>query len=250
MPNLRLTSLDLGDHSFASKENRLALIQLLQSPQCSTLQHLSLSMLKLGTEGLRLVCRTIRHSTAPLKSLDLSTSDANASATPALAAALLSKPTLETVHLDYNFFRLTAGDLVLRTLSALPNLHAASLRGTQLNSTSVPGALALIRAVGARGGAIKLNLDHNYFSDDGVEQLLEAAEDHRVPLGPFDFNDPSITEEDYDEENEDVEDTDQHEMQMETAMLRAATAEIKSSAAAVEAAVADLTATVQNQLNV
>jgi Ran GTPase-activating protein (RanGAP) involved in mRNA processing and transport len=250
MPDLRLTSLDLSDNSFGSHESVLALARFLRSPQCSTLEHLNISMTQLGTEGLRLVSRAIRHSAAPLKSLDLSISDANVSATSSLAAALLSKPTLETVLLNHNFFRHAGGDLVFRTLAALPALLTASLNGTQLNSTSVPGAIKLIRAMGVRQG-VKLNLNSNYFSDDAVEQLLEAGEDSHVALGTFDDNDADMEEEYYDEEYDDVEDEDQHEMQVEAALLSAAASEAgaaAASAAACDAAVAELAATVQTEL--
>ncbi|CAA0828105.1 RAN GTPase-activating protein 1 [Striga hermonthica] len=164
----------------------------------SDLSELYLSYLNLEDEGSIALADALKKSAPSLEVLDMAGNEITAKAAPALASCIASKQFLAKLNLSENELKDEGAILIAK---ALEEGHG-QLCEVDMNTNLMrrAGARRLAQAVVGKPGFTLLNIDGNYISDEGIDEVRDLFKNCPNVLGPLDDNDPEG--EDYDEEEE------------------------------------------------
>ncbi|GAU40753.1 hypothetical protein TSUD_26330 [Trifolium subterraneum] len=191
-----LKKLDLRDNMFGV-EAGVALSKVI--PLFVDLTEIYLSYLNLEDEGAEALANALKESAPSLEILDMAGNDISATAAVSVAACVSSKQFLTKLNLSENELKDEGAALISK---ALEGGHG-QLNEVDLSTNLITwsGAKLLAEAVVQKPGFKLLNINANFISDDGIDELKKIFKNSPDMLGPLDENDPEG--EDIDEEAED-----------------------------------------------
>ncbi|KAM0071670.1 putative WPP domain, leucine-rich repeat domain superfamily, WPP domain superfamily [Helianthus debilis subsp. tardiflorus] len=197
-----LKKLDLRDNIFGV-EAGVALSKTVSL--LTNLTEIYLSYLNLENEGSLAIVNALKDSAKFLEVFELAGNDITAEAASALAEFIVArKESLVKILLSENELK---DDGVITIAKALeedfPRLTEVDLSTNMIRRA---GARVLAQAVVGKPGFKVLNINGNYISDEGVEDVKEIFKNSPDLLGPLDDNDPEGEE--YNDEDEDAADED------------------------------------------
>ncbi|KAL1825939.1 hypothetical protein ACET3Z_012717 [Daucus carota] len=180
-----LKKLDLRDNMFGI-ESALALCKAL--PGCPNLSELNLSYLNLADEGCIALANALRESATLLKVLEMSGNEITAKAAPALSSLITSQRLLLKLNLSENELK---DEGAIQIANALEQ-GCAHLYEVDLSTNLIrrAGARVLAQTVIAKPGFKLLNIDGNFISDEGVDEIKDMFKSSSAMLAPLDDNDP------------------------------------------------------------
>jgi Ran GTPase-activating protein 1 len=161
----------------------------------SDLTEIFLSYLNLEDEGAEALANSLKDSAPSCEVLEMAGNDITAKAAATLAACIAAKQFLAKLSLAEN-----EGAIVIS--KALEVGHG-QLTEVDLSTNSIRrvGARVLAQAVLHKPGFKLLNIDANFISDEGIDEVKNIFKNSPDMLGPLDENDPEG--EDLDDEAED-----------------------------------------------
>lgn len=192
---MHLKKLDLRDNMFGV-ESGVALSKVLSA--FTDLTEIYLSYLNLEDEGTEALADALKDSAPLLEVLEMAGNDITAGSTAALATCIGEKQFLTRLILSENELKDEGAILISK---ALAEGHG-QLTEVDLSSNSIrrAGARLLAQAVVNKPGFKLLNINGNFISDEGIDEVMDMFKDSPHLLGPLDENDPEG--EDLDEEAE------------------------------------------------
>ncbi|XP_057509011.1 LOW QUALITY PROTEIN: RAN GTPase-activating protein 1-like [Actinidia eriantha] len=181
----RLKKLDLRDNMFGV-EAGIALSKALFG--FTDLTEIYLSYLNLEDEGAKALVNALTNSAPSLEVLDMAGNDITVEAAPALVACISAKQTLTKLNLAENELK---DDGAIIIAKAFGEGHE-QLNEVDMSANSIrrAGARVLAQAVVHKPRFKSLNLNGNYISDDGIDELRDIFKHSPDMLGPLDENDP------------------------------------------------------------
>nr|XP_043637143.1 RAN GTPase-activating protein 2-like [Erigeron canadensis] len=193
-----LKKLDLRDNMFGV----IAGIALSESLLVfSNLTEVYLSYLSLEDEGTIAIVNALKNSASALEVLEMAGNDITSEAAPALAACLTAKnATLTKLVLSENELK-DIGAIVIANALFKDEFGKLTEVDLSTNEIRTAGARVLSQAVVGKPWFKLLNINGNYISDEGVDNLKEIFRKFPNVLGPLDDNDPEGEE--YDDDTED-----------------------------------------------
>lgn len=203
-----LKKLDMRDNLFGIAAG-LALSQVLSA--FSNLHEIYLSYLNLEDKGSIALGNALKEFAPSLEVLDMAGNEITSKAAPVLASCIASKQFLVKLNLGENELKDEGAILIAK---ALEEGHG-QLCEVDMNTNLIrrAGARCLAQAVVNKPGLKLLDINGNYISDEGIDEVKDIFKNCLCPnaLGPLDDNDPDG--EDYDEEGEEREGDIEHELE-------------------------------------
>ncbi|XP_028762186.1 RAN GTPase-activating protein 1-like isoform X1 [Neltuma alba] len=192
-----LRKLDLRDNMFGV-EAGVALGKVI--PAFADLTEIYLSYLNLEDEGAEAIAIALKESAPSLEILEISGNDISAKGAASLAACIASKQFLTKLNLSENELKDEGAILISK---ALEEGHG-QLNEVDLSTNAIrrSGARLLAQAVVRKAGFKLLNIDANFISDEGIDELKNIFKNCPHMLGPLDENDPEGEDNDVDDETE------------------------------------------------
>ena len=201
----RLKKLDLRDNLFGVDAG-LALSETL--PKLPDLVELYLSDLNLENEGTKAIANALKQSAPQLEVLEMAGNEINAKAAPHLAECLAAMQSLKKLTLAENELKDDGAVIIAKSLedghTDLKELDVST------NMLQRVGARCFARAVANKPAFVQLNINGNFISDEGIDEvkeILKAGKKSLDVLGSLDENEPD-GEPDDEEEDEDAEDNE------------------------------------------
>ncbi|KNA14282.1 hypothetical protein SOVF_108820 [Spinacia oleracea] len=206
---VNLKKLDLRDNMFGV-EAGVALSKALL--KYGNLTEVYLSYLNLEDEGTIAIANALKESAPLLEVLELAGNDVTPLAVSSLAECLASMPHLSKLNLAENELK---DEGVIQISKALEG-HS-QLKELDLNTNAVTrvGARVLAKLAVAKPGFQLLNIDGNYISDEGIDDVNEIFKKSPEKLGSLEDNDPEGGDED---EKESDQEGDGEESELESKM--------------------------------
>ncbi|CAO2186123.1 unnamed protein product [Urochloa humidicola] len=196
-----LKKLDLRDNLFGVDAG-IALSKTL--PNLPDLVELYLSDLNLENKGTLAIVNALKQSAPQLEVLELAGNEITAKAAPALAECLTAMQSLKKLTLAENELKDDGAVIIAKSLEAghtdLKELDVST------NMFQRAGARCFARAVANKPGFMQLNINGNFISDEGIDEvkeILKAGKNSLDVLGSLDENDPEGEPDDGDEEEDD-----------------------------------------------
>ncbi|KAL6500474.1 RAN GTPase-activating protein 2 [Orobanche hederae] len=201
-----LKKLDLRDNIFGV-EAGLALSEVLYS--FSDLSEIYLSYLNLENEGSIALVNALSGSAPSLKILDMAGNEITAEAAPILASCIASKQFLVKLNLAENELKDEGAILIAKALEE----GRGQLREVDMSTNLITraGTRRLALAAVGKPGFTLLNINGNYISDEGIDEVKYLFKNCPDVLGPLDENDPEG--EDYNEDGQDRGGDVEHELE-------------------------------------
>lgn len=200
-----LTKLDLRDNMFGVEAG----VALSKSVSVFTnLTEIYLSYLNLENEGTLALANALKDSASSLEVIDMAGNDITSEAAPALAACVTAKKeSLMKLNLSENELEDGGTIVIAKALEEdFPRLTKVDL---STNGIRRAGARVLAQAVVGKSGFKLLNINGNFLSDEGVDEVKKIFKNLPGVLGPLDENDPEGQKfDDKDDENGDDGDGD------------------------------------------
>ncbi|KAI4340216.1 hypothetical protein MLD38_025076 [Melastoma candidum] len=192
----QMKKLDLRDNMFGV-EAALALSKAISS--FADLTEAYLSYLNLEDEGAEAIAGALEKSAPSLEVFEMAGNNISAKGAAALASCITTKQFLTRLNLSENELKDEGAILIAR---ALEEGHG-QLSEVDLSTNSIrrSGARVIAQAVVQKPGFKLLNINANFISDDGIDEVKEIFKACPSLLGPLDENDPEG--EDLDEEADD-----------------------------------------------
>ncbi|XAR58542.1 hypothetical protein NMG60_11013976 [Bertholletia excelsa] len=189
-----LKKLDMRDNMF-DVEAGVALSKTLSN--FSGLTEIYLSYLNLEDEGSKALANALLESAPSLEVLDMAGNDITAEAASVLAVCVAAKQSLTKLNLSENELK---DDGAISIAKAFEE-HHNQLTEVDMSTNSIRrvGARVLAQAVVNKPRFKLLNLNGNFISDEGIDELKDIFRNSPDMLGPLDENDPEG--EDIDEED-------------------------------------------------
>lgn len=200
-----LKKLDLRDNMFGV-EAGFALSKALS--KYAGLTEVYLSYLNLEDEGAMAIARALKESAPSLEVLDMAGNDITAEAAPILAACIAEKQHLTKLNLAENELK-DEGAIQISKVLEESHLQLKEV-DMSINSIRRAGARVLARVVVQKPEFKFLNIDGNFISDEGIDEVKEMFEKFPDRLGSFDENDPEGGD---DEEESGEGEGDEHELE-------------------------------------
>ncbi|MFS7909260.1 putative WPP domain, leucine-rich repeat domain superfamily, WPP domain superfamily [Helianthus anomalus] len=174
----------------------------------TNLTEIYLGYLKLETEGSLALVNALKDSAKFLEVVELAGNDITAEAASGLAEFIVArKESLVKILLSDNELEDEGVITIAKALEEdFPRLTEVDL---SFNMIRRAGAKVLSQAVVSKPGFKMLNINGNYISDEGVEDVKEIFKNSPDLLGPLDGNNPEGEE--YDDEDEDADEDKQEE---------------------------------------
>uniref|UniRef100_A0A5B6ZZU3 Putative RAN GTPase-activating protein 1 n=1 Tax=Davidia involucrata TaxID=16924 RepID=A0A5B6ZZU3_DAVIN len=192
-----LKNLDLRDNMFGV-ESGVALSKALSG--FADLTEVYLSYLNLEDEGSKALANALKSSAPSLEVLDMAGNDITIEAAPALAECIAAKQFLTKLNLAENELKDDGAILIAK---ALEEGHGQLIEvDLSTNAIRRAGARLLAQAVVCKPGFKLLNINSNFISDEGVDELKDTFKNSLGVLGPLDENDPDGVDNDDDAEEE------------------------------------------------
>ncbi|KAJ4956464.1 hypothetical protein NE237_013247 [Protea cynaroides] len=169
-----------------------------------------LSYLNLEDEGATALTNAFKESAPSLEVLEMAGNDITSEAAPAIAACIKAKQLLTKLNLAENELKDEGAIVIAKALEEDHN----QLREVDLSTNSIRrvGARLLAQAVVDKPEFKLLNIDGNFISDQGIDELKEIFKKSPEVLGPLDENDP----EGEGDEDESKEEGDENEDELES----------------------------------
>nr|KAJ0187717.1 hypothetical protein LSAT_V11C900457730 [Lactuca sativa] len=209
-PNLK--KIDLRDNMFGI-EAGIALSKAI--PVFTSLTEVYFSYLNLEDEGTLALVNAIKDSDSPLEVLEMAGNDITSESASALAAVITAKKnTLIKLVLSENELK-DEGVIVIAN-SLKEEFGQLTEVDLSTNGIRTVGARALSQAVVGKPGFKLLNINGNFLSDEGVDNVKEIFKSFPSVLGPLDENDPEgeeYNDDDDDDDDEDGDDANEDELQ-------------------------------------
>lgn len=200
-----LKKLDLRDNMFGV-EAGVALSKALS--KYAGLTEVYLSYLNLEDEGAMAIARALKESAPSLEVLDMAGNDITAEAAPIVAACIAEKQHLTKLNLAENELK-DEGAIQISKVLEEGHLQLKEV-DMSINSMRRAGARVLARVVVQKPEFKLLNIDGNFISDEGIDEVKEMFEKFPDRLGSFDENDPEGGD---DEEESGEGEGDEHELE-------------------------------------
>lgn len=200
-----LKKLDLRDNMFGV-EAGVALSKALS--KYAGLTEVYLSYLNLEDEGAMAIARALKESAPSLEVLDMAGNDITAEAAPIVAACIAEKQHLTKLNLAENELK-DEGAIQISKVLEEGHLQLKEV-DMSINSIRRAGARVLARVVVQKPEFKFLNIDGNFISDEGIDEVKEMFEKFPDRLGSFDENDPEGGD---DEEESGEGEGDEHELE-------------------------------------
>ncbi|KAK3019604.1 hypothetical protein RJ639_005023 [Escallonia herrerae] len=192
-----LLKLDLRDNMFGVGAG-IALSKAL--PEFANLTEVYLSYLNLEDEGSIALANALEESAPSLEVLEMAGDDITVGAAAPLAGCIAAKQFLTKLNLAENELKDDGAILIAK---ALEEGHGQLIElDLSTNLIRRVGARMLAQAVVSKPGFKLLNINGNFMSDEGVDEVKDIFRNSPGVLGPLDENDPDG--EDYGEEDEEV----------------------------------------------
>ncbi|XVF21776.1 hypothetical protein REPUB_Repub12eG0119200 [Reevesia pubescens] len=190
-----LKKLDLRDNMFGV-EAGVALSKALSL--FADLTEVYLSYLNLEDEGAEALANALKESAPSLEVLEMAGNDITAKGAVFLASCIASKQFLTKLNLAENELK-DEGAILIG--NALGEGHG-QLNEVDMSTNAIrrAGARLLAQVVVKKPGFKLLNINGNFISDDGVDEVKELFKSSPDTLGPLDENDPEGK--DYEDEDE------------------------------------------------
>lgn len=202
----RLKKLDLRDNMFGV-EAGIALSKSISS--FPGLTEIYLSYLNLEDEGAEALANALKDSAPSLEVLEIAGNDITAKGAASIAACVATKQFLSKLYLAENELK---DDGVILIGNALQDGHGQlSEVDFSTNSIRRAGARFVAQILVQKPGFKLLNINSNYISEEGIDEVKEIFKNSPNMLGPLDENDPDG--EDYDE---DAEENGDHDDELES----------------------------------
>ncbi|KAG9457926.1 hypothetical protein H6P81_002434 [Aristolochia fimbriata] len=195
-----LRKLDLRDNMFGVDAGKA----LSKTISCfKGLTEVYLSYLNLEDEGTIALANALKNSAPSLEVLEMAGNDITAEAAPALAECIAEKQSLSKLNLSENELK---DEGAIKIAEGLEEGHE-QLKEVDMSTNSLrrAGTRKLARAVLSKPHFVLLNINGNFISDEGIEEvkeILKAGEKGLDVLGPLDENDPEGEEGEEEEEEE------------------------------------------------
>ncbi|KAI3439429.1 WPP domain-containing protein [Psidium guajava] len=189
----RIKKLDLRDNMFGV-EAGVALSKAI--PSFADLTEVYFSYLNLEDEGTEALAHALKESAPSLEVLEMAGNDITAKAGAALAACIAAKQFLTKLNLSENELKDEGAILIGKVLE---EGHGQLIEvDMSTNSIRRVGARVLAQAVVQKPGFKMLNINANFISEEGLDEVKGIFKSSPYMLGPLDENDPEG--EDLDEE--------------------------------------------------
>ncbi|KAJ6337106.1 hypothetical protein OIU76_006888 [Salix suchowensis] len=197
-----LRKLDLRDNMFGV-EAAIALSKSLSA--FADLTEVYLSYLNLEDEGAEALANALKECAPSLEVLDMAGNDITAKGASSLAACIAAKHFITKLNLAENELKDEGTILIAKAIE----VGCGQLNEVDLNTNAIrrAGARLLAQAVVEKPGFKSLNINGNYISDEGIDEVKDIFKGLPNVLENLDENDPDG--EDLDEDaKEDDEDAD------------------------------------------
>lgn len=205
----RLKKLDLRDNMFGV-EAGMALSKTLSA--CADLTEIYLSYLNLEDEGAEALANALKESAPSLEVLDIAGNDITTKSVASLVTCIAAKQFLMKLNLAENELKDEGAILIGKALEeGHGQLHEVDL---STNLIRRAGARLLAQVVVRKPGFKLLNINGNYISDEGIDEVKDLFKNSPDLLGPLDENDPEGESLDEDAEEEDAEEEDELELRL------------------------------------
>lgn len=180
-----MKKLDLRDNMFGV-EAGIALGNALSL--FTGLTEVYLSYLNVEDEGAKALANALQESAPSLEVLEMAGNDITSQVASTLAACLAAKQYLKKLCLAENELKDEGALLIAK---ALGEGHEQLIE-VDLSSNSIrrAGARVLAQAVVHKPGFKLLNINGNFISDEGLDEVKDMFKKSPGVLGPFDDNDP------------------------------------------------------------
>ncbi|KAL5541621.1 hypothetical protein UlMin_009331 [Ulmus minor] len=195
-----LKKLDLRDNMFGV-EGGVALSKALSKH--ADLKEVYLSYLNLENEGALAITNVLKESAPSLEVLDMAGNDITVDAVPALAAFIATKKLLTKLNLAENELKDEGAIHISKALEDLSQLIEVDM---STNLIRRAGARSLAQTVIQKPGFKLLNINGNFISDEGIDEVKNIFKKNPDLLGALDENDPEGEEDDDDNESGEGED--------------------------------------------
>lgn len=151
------------------------------------LKELYLSYLNLEDEGAIAIANILKDTAPALEVLEMAGNDITAEAASALAACIAQKPHLTSLSLAENELK-DEGTIQISKALESPN----KIKEVDMNTNLIrrAGARVLAQTVVQKPGFQLLNINGNFISDEGIDELKDIFKKSPNMLGPLDENDP------------------------------------------------------------
>ncbi|KZV33594.1 Ran GTPase-activating protein 2 [Dorcoceras hygrometricum] len=180
-----LKKLDIRDNMFGV-EAGIKLSEALVKHEYLT--EIYLSYLNLEDAGAIAIAGALKETAPSLEVLEMAGNDITAEAAPALASCIAKKTALVKLNLSENDLK---DDGVLLISKALGVEHD-QLKEVDMSQNSLRRAAArtLAQALVNKPAFKLLNINGNFISDEGIDELKDIFKENPDKLGPLDENDP------------------------------------------------------------
>ncbi|XP_059649951.1 RAN GTPase-activating protein 2 [Cornus florida] len=203
-----LKKIDLRDNMFGVEAGVMLSNALSKH---ANLKEIYLSYLNLEDEGAVALANILKESAPSLEVLEMAGNDITAEAAPSLAACIASKQFLTKLNFAENELQDKGA---IQISKALEEGHA-QLKEVDLSTNSIrrAGARLLAQTLVHKPEFKLLNINGNFISNEGVDELKDIFKKNLDMLGPLDENDPDGGE---DEDNESGEEDEEIENDLES----------------------------------
>tara|TARA_B110000977_G_scaffold131107_1_gene167084 strand:- start:6295 stop:7869 length:1575 start_codon:yes stop_codon:yes gene_type:complete len=191
-----LKKIDLNDNN-VNEEGGFALAGMLYKQP--NMRHVNFEATSLGPDAAGAVASALAAGCPQLEYLSLTACDITPEGVPAIAKALSAMKNLKVLHIAEN----ELGDFGVAQICVALKMSGCPLQELDVSNNELvnAGAVAAARLAASRPGFASLNMNENYISDEGIEEVksvLEAAGLSNV-LGLLDLNDADMADEPEDE---------------------------------------------------
>jgi Ran GTPase-activating protein 1 len=159
------------------------------------MRHVKFEATSLGPAAAGAVASALAAGCAQLEYLNMSSCDITPEGVPAVAKAISAMKNLKVLHIAEN----ELGDFGVAQICVALKMSGCPLQELDVSNNEIvsAGAVAAARLAASKPGFTSLNLNENYISDEGVEELksvLDAAGIANV-LGSLEENDADMADE-------------------------------------------------------
>ncbi|XP_060217643.1 RAN GTPase-activating protein 2 [Lycium barbarum] len=191
-----LKKLDLRDNMFGP-EAGLVLSKALNKHE--NLAEVYLSYLNLEDEGAIAIANALKDSAPSLGVLEMAGNDITAEAAPAIASCIAAKQLLSKLSLAENELKDEGAIQIAKALQGRNHLIQVDM---SINALRRAGAKVLAQAVLQKDGFKLLNVDGNFISEEGIDELKDMFKKSPEMLASLEDNDPEGEDNDEEEEKE------------------------------------------------
>ncbi|KAJ4896461.1 RAN GTPase-activating protein 1 [Raphanus sativus] len=208
----RLKKLDLRDNMFGV-EGGVALAETLSV--LTDLTEIYMSYLNLEDEGAEALSEALIKSAPCLEVVELAGNDITVKSTGKLAECIASKRALLKLNLSENELKDEGTILIAEAVEGLDQLVEVDMSTNMMRRA---GARALAQSVLKKQSFKLLNINGNFISEEGVDEVNDMFKDSPDKLGPLDDNDPEG--EDFEDEEEEEEGDEGNELEAKLGGLK------------------------------